>query len=79
MSITMITAPLPGIFYRRPSPAEAAFKEPGDAVSAGETIGLIEVMKSFVPVQAIEGGRLVRFLVEDGAPVEADQAVAELE
>ena len=74
-----ILAPLPGIFYRRPSPDEAPFKQPGDAVAAGETVGLVEAMKSFFPVEADVAGAALRFLVEDGAAVDADQPVAETE
>lgn len=74
-----ILAPLPGIFYRRPSPDEAPFKQPGDAVAAGETVGLVEAMKSFFPVEAESAGTALRFLVEDGAAVDADQPVAETE
>ena len=74
-----LLAPLPGIFYRRPSPDEAPFKQPGDAVAAGETVGLVEAMKSFFPVEAEAAGTLKRFLVEDGEAVDADQAVVELE
>ncbi len=40
-------APMSGRFYSRPSPAEPAFIEPGDVVSRGQTIGLLEVMKTF--------------------------------
>ena len=74
-----ILAPLPGIFYRRPSPDEAPFKQPGDAVAAGETVGLVEAMKSFFPVEADAAGTLKRFLVEEGEAVDADQAIVELE
>ncbi len=79
MTAKQLLAPLPGIFYRRPSPDEAPFKEVGDAVSAGETVGLVEAMKSFFPVEAEASGKLSRFLVEDGDAVEAEQAIAELE
>jgi acetyl-CoA carboxylase biotin carboxyl carrier protein len=74
-----LLTPLPGIFFRRPSPDEAAFKEVGDAVAAGDTVGLVEAMKSFFPVESDVAGTLVRFLVEDGAPVDADDAIAEIE
>ena len=62
-----------------PSPDEAPFKQPGDAVAAGETVGLVEAMKSFFPVEADVAGAALRFLVEDGAAVDADQPVAETE
>jgi biotin carboxyl carrier protein len=74
-----LLAPLPGIFYRQPSPDEATFKNDGDAVAAGDTIGLVEAMKSFFPVEAGEAGVSLRFLVEDGAAVDADQPIAEIE
>ncbi|MCK1705049.1 biotin carboxyl carrier domain-containing protein [Bradyrhizobium sp. 146] len=74
-----LLAPLPGLFYRRPSPEEAPFKQEGEAVAAGETIGLIEAMKSFFPVEAETAGKLARFLVQDGETVDADQAIAEMD
>jgi acetyl-CoA carboxylase biotin carboxyl carrier protein len=79
MARQQLLAPLPGVFFRRPSPDEAAFKEVGDAVAAGDTVGLVEAMKSFFPVESDAAGTLVRFLVEDGAAVDADDAVAEIE
>jgi acetyl-CoA carboxylase biotin carboxyl carrier protein len=79
MATQRLLAPLPGIFFRRPSPDEAAFKEVGDEVAAGDTVGLVEAMKSFFPVESDVAGTLVRFLVEDGAPIDADDAIAEIE
>ena len=57
-----ILAPLPGIFYRRPSPDEAPFKQPGDAVAAGETVGLVEAMKV---VGSIDGISFIHFDEKD--------------
>jgi biotin carboxyl carrier protein len=79
MAILTIDAFVPGVFYMRPSPDDQPFKQPGDMVVAGETIGLIEVMKSFMPVEATEGGRLVRFLVSGEDAVDAGQALCEIE
>lgn len=76
--MTHVLAPLPGIFYRRPAPTEPPFAEEGAMVEAGATLGLIEVMKNFFPVEAEAAGTVTRFLVEDGEAVEADQPVAEL-
>lgn len=72
-------APLPGIFYRRPAADQPPYKEVGDAVAADEAIGLIEVMKTFTPVQAEAAGRMVRFLVEDEDAVMAGQPLYELD
>ncbi len=63
MAIKTIEAPIPGTFYRRPSPDKPSFKNEGDTIAAGEIIGLIEVMKTFTPVVAEEGGKVVAFHV----------------
>ena len=73
-----ILSPLPGTFYRRPSPDQPAFKEPGDTVAVGDVIGLIEVMKSFNEVLADQAGVLTAFVAEDEEPVMAGQPLAEL-
>jgi biotin carboxyl carrier protein len=49
-----VRAPIHGIFYRRPSPGAPPFVELGETVRTGQTVGLIEVMKTFNPV--IYGG-----------------------
>ncbi|NNE20188.1 MAG: hypothetical protein HKN10_17100 [Myxococcales bacterium] len=41
------TAPMSGRFYGRPSPSEAPFVSAGDIVQRGQTLGLLEVMKTF--------------------------------
>jgi biotin carboxyl carrier protein len=74
-----LPSPLPGIFYRRPAPDAPPFKEPGDMVAEGETVGLIEVMKQFTEVPADAAGRIVRFLVDNEAPVETEQALLLIE
>lgn len=74
-----ILAPLPGIFYRRPSPDAPPFVEEGGSVAAGDTIGLVEAMKSFFPVEVEAGGKLLKFLAEDGDAVDADDPIAEIE
>lgn len=79
MASTTIPAPVPGTFYRRPSPQEPPFKGEGDAVAPGDTLGLIEVMKTFTPVIAETPGRLARFLVEDEDAVMAGQPLCEIE
>jgi biotin carboxyl carrier protein len=73
-----LLSPLPGTFYRRPSPDQPNFKEVGDAVAVGDVIGLIEVMKSFNEVQADQAGTLISFIADDEEPVMAGQPLAEL-
>ena len=79
MATTTVQAPLPGTFYHRSAPDQPPFKTPGDAVAAGDTMGLIEVMKTFTPVAAELAGRFVRFLVDDADAVMAGQPLYELE
>jgi biotin carboxyl carrier protein len=74
---TQILAPLPGIFYRKPSPDQPPFVADGGHVVAGQTIGLVEAMKSFFPIEAEIGGTIT-YHVADGDPVDADQVVAEI-
>lgn len=70
---------MPGTFYRRPDPESDPYVEEGDEVSAGDTIGLIEVMKNFNEIKAEEDGRVSKFLVEDEEAVDAGQELVELE
>ncbi len=79
MARTEILSPLPGTFYRRPAPDQPSYKSVGDAVLAGEVIGLIEVMKSFNEVKATAAGTIVEFLVENEDAIMAGQPIAVLE
>ena len=74
-----VVTPVPGVFYRRPDPESEPFVEEGDEVQAGATVGLVEIMKNFQPVEAEGTGRLVEFLVGDEEEVVAGQAVAVLD
>jgi len=68
-----ILSPLPGVFYRRPSPAEAEYVREGQEVKAGDTVGLIEVMKNFYEVKAEADGVVAKIVAEDAAIVDAGQ------
>ncbi len=71
-----VRARLPGIFYRKPAPDQPNFKNPGDAVSVGDVLGLIEVMKTFHQVVAERGGVMGDFQVDNEAPIRAGQSLA---
>jgi acetyl-CoA carboxylase biotin carboxyl carrier protein len=79
MADKQIVSPLPGTFYRRPTPDTPPFKAEGDSIAAGDTIGLVEVMKSFHEIQAQFGGKIVKFLIENEEPIMAGQPIAEVE
>ena len=70
---------MPGTFYRRPDPDSDTYVNEGDSVSAGDTVGLIEVMKSFHEVKAEEDGTVSKILVDDEEAVDAGQDVVELD
>jgi acetyl-CoA carboxylase biotin carboxyl carrier protein len=74
-----IKSPMPGTFYRRPDPESDPFVNEGDTVSPGDTVGLVEVMKSFHEIKAQEVGTVSKILLEDEDAVGAGQDVVELE
>ena len=79
MADKTVRAQMPGTFYRRPDPESDAYVEEGDQVAAGDTVGLIEVMKSFHDVKAEKEGTIARFLVENEEAVDAGQDLVEME
>lgn len=70
-----VTSPMVGTAYLRPSPDADAFKKVGDAVKEGETIILVEAMKTFNPITAPKSGTLTELLVDDAQPVEYGEAL----
>ncbi|MGB3634769.1 MAG: acetyl-CoA carboxylase [Rubrobacteraceae bacterium] len=79
MAEKTVKAPMPGTFYRRPDPESETYVEEGDSVSAGDTVGLVEVMKSFHEIKAEEDGTVAKILVEEEEAVSAGQDLLELE
>ena len=65
-----ITSPMVGTAYLAPTPDEGNFVSPGDTVEAGQTLLLIEAMKTFNEVKAERAGRVVSILIESNQPVE---------
>lgn len=76
--MTQVLSPLPGTFYQKPAPDAALFKSAGDTVEIGDTVGLIEVMKTFIEVKSEIVGTFTGYLVEDADPVTAGQALADV-
>lgn len=73
-----IQSPLPGTFYHKPAPEAAPFKAAGDAVAVGDTIGLVEVMKTFIEVKAEQAGQFEAYVAGDASPVTAGDVLARL-
>jgi acetyl-CoA carboxylase biotin carboxyl carrier protein len=69
----IVRAPMVGTFYTSPSPDKPAFVNIGQAVQAGETLGIIEAMKMFNPIEADVSGTVLAIQCESGQPVEFDQ------
>ncbi len=74
-----VTSPMVGIVYITPEPGAAPFIKVGDAVQEGQTLLLIEAMKTFNEVRAQRAGKVTQILVEDGAPVEYGEELLILE
>lgn len=74
----VIQTGIPGVFYRQPSPTEPPYVEENGHVNEGDTIGLVEIMKSFHPVVADVSGTVSRFLVDNEAEVAPGQEIAEV-
>jgi len=70
---SVINAPLPGILYLAPSPDAAPYATIGSAVKKGDTLALIEAMKTMVPVAATEDGIIAAIFVENEASVDSAQ------
>ena len=68
-----VKSPMVGTFYRAPSPDAASFVEVGKRVNVGDTICIIEAMKTMNQIEADKAGVVKEVLLEDGTPVEFDQ------
>jgi acetyl-CoA carboxylase biotin carboxyl carrier protein len=79
MTAATIKTPLPGTFYRRPSPEAEPFVEEGATIAAGDVVGLIEIMKTFHEIRSDADGIVARFLVENEELVDAGQDIIALE
>jgi len=65
-----IKSPMVGVTYLSPDPASPRFINVGDTVAEGQTLLLIEAMKTFNPIRAPRAGKITAILVTDGHPVE---------
>jgi acetyl-CoA carboxylase biotin carboxyl carrier protein len=68
-----VTAPMVGKFYAAASPSDPPYVEVGSKVTAGATVGLIEVMKVFASIKTETAGVIERILVSNGEFVEFGQ------
>jgi acetyl-CoA carboxylase biotin carboxyl carrier protein len=66
----VVKSPMVGTVYLQPQPGAPAFAKAGDTVSEGQTLLLVEAMKTMNPIAAPKAGVIVEFLVGDAQPVE---------
>ena len=71
--VVPVVAPMAGIFYRAPSPDAEPYVQEGDHVERGQVVGLIEAMKIFNEVESPVTGTIIRILVDNEQPVQANQ------
>ena len=70
-----VKSPMVGTAYIRPSPDADTFVNVGDKVKEGDTIMLVEAMKTFNPIVAPKSGKIEQILVGDASPVEFGEAL----
>jgi acetyl-CoA carboxylase biotin carboxyl carrier protein len=74
-----ILSPMVGIAYLAPEPGAPVYITPGQDVVAGQTLLLIEAMKTFNQIKAPKAGKITQILITSGAPVEYGEPLLVLE
>jgi acetyl-CoA carboxylase biotin carboxyl carrier protein len=74
-----VKSPMVGTIYLQPQPDAPAFVKVGDTVAAGQTLMIVEAMKTMNPIPAPKAGKVVEILVEDGQPVEFGEPLVVIE
>ena len=69
----IVRSPMVGTFYASPKPDAPPFVKVGSTGKAGDTLGTIEAMKMFNPIESDVSGTILKVLVENGQPVEFDE------
>jgi acetyl-CoA carboxylase biotin carboxyl carrier protein len=72
-------SPMIGTFYRSASPESAPFVKVGDTIRAGQTICIIEAMKTMNQIESDRSGKLVKILLDNATPVEYGQPLFVIE
>jgi acetyl-CoA carboxylase biotin carboxyl carrier protein len=62
-----------GTFYRSSGPDKDPFVSPGQTITKGDTICIVEAMKLFNEIESDVTGKIVKVLVDDASPIEYDQ------
>jgi acetyl-CoA carboxylase biotin carboxyl carrier protein len=65
-----VKSPMVGTAYLSPEPGKPVFVNIGDKITAGQTLLIIEAMKTFNPIKAAKAGTVTQILIENARPVE---------
>lgn len=74
-----VTSPMVGTVYLQPEPGSAAFVSVGDKVAEGQTLMIVEAMKTMNQIPSPRAGVVKRIIVDDGAPVEYGEPLMVIE
>ncbi|MBQ9034882.1 MAG: acetyl-CoA carboxylase biotin carboxyl carrier protein [Alphaproteobacteria bacterium] len=74
-----VKSPMVGVVYLSSNPNSPTYVKVGDMVTEGDTVCLIEAMKTFNPVKAHKSGKVTKILVEAGDPVEYGEPLVIIE
>jgi len=74
-----VSSPMVGTAYRSPEPGSPPFVEVGARVAEGQTLLIIEAMKTMNHIPSPKGGKVIAILVEDGQPVEYGEPLVVIE
>jgi len=74
-----VKSPMVGTAYLAPEPGSADFVKVGDTVSEGQTILIVEAMKTMNPISAPRAGKVTQILVSNEQPVEFDEVLMIIE
>jgi acetyl-CoA carboxylase biotin carboxyl carrier protein len=75
----VVKSPMVGTVYMSPQPGADAFIKVGDTVAAGQTLLIVEAMKTMNPISAPKAGKIVEILVADAQPVEFGEPLVVVE
>lgn len=75
----VVTSPMVGTAYWAPEPGAKPFVEVGSKVSVGQTLLIIEAMKTMNQIPSTRAGTVTQILVEDGQPVEFGEPLVIIE
>ena len=74
-----VTSPMVGTAYSSPEPGAEPFVKVGDTVNEGDTLIIIEAMKTMNPIRAHRSGQIVKILAENGSPIEFGEVLMVIE